>query len=60
MWMAAEQAAEYLQMGKSTVHRLVHESRIPVHKVGRQWRFDAKELDRELKSGKLANLEERS
>lgn len=58
-WMTVEQAAEYLQMGKSTVYKLVHESRIPAHKAGREWRFDASELDEWLKAGKLALPEEK-
>jgi len=45
-------------MGKSTVYKLVRESRIPAHKAGREWRFDAAELDEWLKAGKLALPEE--
>ena len=47
-----ENAAEYLKMGKSTVYKLVRENRIPANKSGREWRFDAAELDDWLKSGK--------
>lgn len=53
-WLTVEQAAEYLQMGKSTVYKLIRENRIPAHKAGREWRLDAAELDEWLKSGKLA------
>jgi excisionase family DNA binding protein len=53
------EAAEYLKMGRSTVYKLAQEGKLPTHKVGRQWRFDAKELDKWLKSGKLASREER-
>jgi len=58
-WMTVEQAAEYLQMGKSPVYKLVRESRIPAHTAGREWRFDAAELDEWLKAGKLALPEEK-
>ena len=58
-WLTLKEAAEYLKMGKSTVYKLVRESRIPAHKAGREWRFDAAELDEWLKSGKLALPEER-
>jgi len=58
-WMTVEQTAEYLQMGKSTVYKLVRESRIPAHKAGREWRFDASELDEWLKAGKLALPEDK-
>ncbi len=53
-WLTVEQAAEYLKMGRSTVNKLVRESRIPAHKAGRQRRLDAAELHEWLKSGKLA------
>jgi excisionase family DNA binding protein len=46
-------------MGRSTVYKLAQEGKLPTHKVGQQWRFGAKELDKWLKPGKLASLEER-
>ena len=58
-WMTVEQAAEYLQMGKSTVYKLVRKARIPAHKAVREWRFDSAELDEWLKAGKLALPEEK-
>ena len=58
-WMTVEQAAEYLQMGKSTVYKLVRKARIPAHNAGREWRFDSAELDEWLKAGKLALPEEK-
>ena len=33
-WLTLKQAAEYLQMGKSAVYKLVRENRIPAHKAG--------------------------
>ena len=39
--------------------KLAQEGKLPTHMVGRQWRFDAKELDKWLKSGKLTSREER-
>ncbi len=53
-WLTLKEAAKYLKMGRSTFYKLVRESRIPAHKAGREWRFDAEELDEWLKSGKLA------
>lgn len=55
-WLTVIKAAEYLKMG---IYKLAQEGKLPTHKVGRQGRFDAKELDRWLKSGKLASREER-
>ena len=58
-WLTVIEAVQYLRMDRSTVYKLAQEGKLPTHKVGRQWRFDAKELDKWLKSGKLASREER-
>ena len=58
-WLTVIEAAEYLKMGRSTIYKLAQEGKLPAHKVGRQWRFDAKELDTWIKSGNLASPEER-
>ena len=39
---------------KSTLYDLARKGNIPAHKMGREWRFDAEELDERLKAGKLA------
>ena len=54
-WMTLEEAAKHLKIGKSTIYRLAREGDLPAHRMGRVWRFDAKELDERLKSGKLAS-----
>lgn len=57
-WLTVEEAAQYLKLGRSTVYRLAQEGKLPAHKFGRQWRFDAAELDEWMKSGKFASLED--
>ena len=57
-WLTVEDAAQYLKLGRSTVYRLAQEGKLPAHKFGRQWRFDAAELDEWMKSGKFASLED--
>ena len=54
-WLTLEEAAKHLKIGKSTIYRLAREGNLPAHRMGRVWRFDAKELDEWLKSGKLAS-----
>jgi excisionase family DNA binding protein len=39
-------------MDKSTLYDIARKRNVPVHKMGRKWRFDAAELDEWLKSGK--------
>lgn len=57
-WLTLEEAAQYLKMGKSTLYDLARKGNIPAHKMGREWRFDAEELDEWLKAGKLALREQ--
>ena len=58
-WLTLEEAAKYLKMGKSTLYDLARKGDIPAHKMGREWRFDAAELDEWLKAGKLALPEDK-
>ena len=58
-WLTLEEAAQYLKIGKSTLYNLARKGKVPAHKMGRVWRFDAEELDEWLKAGKLALLKER-
>ena len=53
-WLTMKEVAEYLRMGRSTIYKLLREGNLPAHKVGREWRFDAAELDEWVKAGKLA------
>jgi excisionase family DNA binding protein len=53
-WLTVIEAAQYLNVGRSTVYKLAQEGKPPTPKVGRQWRFDAKELDKWMRFGKLA------
>ena len=58
-WLTLIEAAQHLTMARSTVYKFVaQQGKLPTHKIGRQWRFDAKELDKWLKSGKLASRDE--
>jgi excisionase family DNA binding protein len=53
-WLTVKQTAEYLQMGKSTVYKLIYENRSPFHKALTGYRLDAAELDEWVKSGGAA------
>jgi excisionase family DNA binding protein len=51
-WLTLEETAKYLKVGKTTLYNLAREGSIPAHKIGREWRFDAEEIDTWLKSAK--------
>ncbi len=57
-WLTLEEAARYLKMGKSTLYDLARKGNIPAHKMGREWRFDADELDRWIKTGRVEELQQ--
>lgn len=44
-WHTIEQVAEYLQVSREKLYKLVQQGRMPASKVGGQWRFDLKEID---------------
>jgi excisionase family DNA binding protein len=44
--MSLHEIAEYLQVSERTVRRLIDAGKLTAFKVGRQWRFQKKEVDR--------------
>ena len=43
--LTLEQVAEYLNVDKFTVYRLLADKELPAFKVGNQWRFKRKMID---------------
>jgi excisionase family DNA binding protein len=61
-FLTTEEVLDYLQVNLRTVYRLIKAGKIPAVRVGRQWRFRKKDIDRWLDSraagaGKQANHE---
>jgi len=52
-WLTLDQVADYLQMSKSSIYKIVQKGRIPAYKVGRQWRFKREEVDTWVEKGRL-------
>ena len=44
------EVAVYLKIPRVTVYKLVHQNKLPGHKVGKQWRFMRDEVDDWLKA----------
>ncbi len=51
--LTLEELGVYLKIPKSTLYKLVQEGRIPGQKLGKQWRFGKKAIDRWLDSGQI-------
>lgn len=50
-WLTVEQIADHLQVSKETIYRWLDKARIPAHRIGRQWRFQATEVDEWVRQG---------
>ncbi len=54
-WLTVEQVATHLNISPITVYRWIDAEKIPCHKVGRQWRFKASEVDAWVIKGEAAD-----
>ena len=48
--MKVKEVAAYLQISKDLIYKWAQEGRIPVSKLGNQWRFNREEIDQWAKS----------
>lgn len=54
-WINIDEAAEYLGVKPGTIRSWIRNNKgIPAHKIGKQWKFKASELDEWVKSGQSA------
>jgi excisionase family DNA binding protein len=53
--LTLEQVAEYLNVDKFTVYRLLADKDLPAFKVGNQWRFKRKMIENWLVKNSSAN-----
>jgi len=44
-WLTRQEIARHLQVSEDTLMRWVQDRAMPAHKLGRQWRFKASEVD---------------
>jgi len=54
--LTQEQVAEYLNVDKFTVYRLLSDKELPAFKVGNQWRFKRKMIEHWLMKNSNLNL----
>ena len=56
-WMTVQDVDEYLQLSMDMIYKMAQQGKIPVSKIGAQWRFKREEIDDWVKaqrpSGKL-------
>lgn len=44
-WLSLEEAAQYLNLGKTVLYAMSRDGRVPATKVGKKWTFDRARLD---------------
>ena len=54
--MTAKEVAEYLNIHPLTVHKYAREGKIPAFKIGTDWRFHKKYIERWIKEKSSYNL----
>ncbi len=55
--MTAKEVAEYLNIHPLTVHKYAREGKIPAFKIGTDWRFHKKYIERWIKEKSSYNLD---
>ncbi len=53
-WLSAEKIAAHLGVTKDTVYDWIAHKKMPAHRVGRLWKFQASEIDEWVRSGGAA------
>jgi len=57
--LTAKEVAEYLNIHPLTVHKYAREGKIPAFKIGTDWRFHKKYIQRWIKEKSVYNLAEK-
>lgn len=57
-WLSADDIASHLGVTKDTVYSWIVDKRMPAHKVGRLWKFQASEVDDWVRGGGAAMSDE--
>ncbi len=49
-WMKVKEVAAYLQISKDLIYKWAQQGKMPVSKIGNQWRFNREEIEEWAKS----------
>jgi len=53
-WFSVDEISEHLGVKKDTIYKWVAKKKMPAHKVGRLLKFQIKEVDKWVRTGKAA------
>ena len=54
-WHSVDEISAYLGVQPDTVYKWINRKSMPVHKVGRLWKFKTSEVDEWVRSGTAAD-----
>lgn len=57
-WLSVDEIAAYLGVQPDTIYKWINRKDMPVHKVGRLWKFKTAEVDEWVRSGSAADRRE--
>jgi excisionase family DNA binding protein len=49
-WLTVKEVAEYLKLSTDLIYKFAQHGKMPVSKIGNQWRFDREEIDAWVKA----------
>lgn len=49
-WLTVQEVADYLKLSMSSVYKFTQQGKVPVSRIGNQWRFDREEIDAWVKT----------
>lgn len=56
-WLSVDEIAFHLGVSKESIYRWAEKGKMPAHKLGRQWKFKASEVDRWVVEGTSSLME---
>lgn len=55
-WLSVEEIAAHLGVSKESIYRWLEKKKIPAHRIGKLWKFQASEVDKWVKQGEATTV----
>ena len=56
-WLSVEEIAAHLGIKRDTVYKWITRKQLPAHKLGKLWKFNLREVDEWVRSGRISQRE---
>lgn len=54
-WLSIKEISEYLGVTRETIYTWIEDREMPGHRMGKLWKFKKSDVDKWVKSGKVAD-----